>query len=146
MNPTMAKFGYPDSLVREYPRWVVLLRPAQATLGSLVLVCKEPVTRFGALSTDAFVELGRVVSAVEAALGGAFAYDRINYLMLMMIDPDVHCPVVPRYAAPRTFAGTEFKDAGWPGVPRLDAVNDTPAAARTELLHWIRSHWPADPE
>ena len=41
MNPTMQKFGYPDSLIREYDHWVVLLRPQQVTLGALVLVCKD---------------------------------------------------------------------------------------------------------
>ena len=38
MNPTIVKFGYPASLVHELEHWVILLRPAQVTLGSLVLV------------------------------------------------------------------------------------------------------------
>ena len=37
MNVTMQKFGYPDTLIAEYDHWVVLLRPSQVTLGSLVL-------------------------------------------------------------------------------------------------------------
>ena len=45
MNATMTKFGYPDSVVRDYPLWSVQLRPAQATLGALVFVCKEPAIR-----------------------------------------------------------------------------------------------------
>src|SRR3546814_2464599 len=35
MNDTILKFGYPATLIREYEHWVVLLRPAQLTLGSL---------------------------------------------------------------------------------------------------------------
>ena len=32
-------------------------------------------------------------------LRGFVAYERINYLMLMMVDPDVHFHVIPRYTA-----------------------------------------------
>ena len=44
-NETMRKFGYPDTLIREYEHWVVLLRPAQVTLGSLVLAAKSDADR-----------------------------------------------------------------------------------------------------
>ena len=45
MNATMKKFGYPDTLIKEYSHWAVLLRPQQATLGALVLVCKDEPMR-----------------------------------------------------------------------------------------------------
>ena len=35
MNETARKFGYPASMVGDYDHWLVLLRPAQVTLGSL---------------------------------------------------------------------------------------------------------------
>ena len=41
MNPTIEKFGYPTTLIREYEHWLVLLRPEQVTLGSLVLAAKS---------------------------------------------------------------------------------------------------------
>ena len=50
MNPTAEKFGYPQSVLGDYDHWLVQLRPAQVTLGSLVLVCKESAARFGELS------------------------------------------------------------------------------------------------
>ena len=53
MNPTMAKFGHPETLVADYDRLVVLLRPQQVTLGALVLVCKEAATAFSQLSPRA---------------------------------------------------------------------------------------------
>ena len=49
MNATIEKFGWPDTLVREFEYWLVLLRPAQPTLGSLVLAAKSDVTAFGEL-------------------------------------------------------------------------------------------------
>ena len=44
MNPTLRKFGYPATLLRELDHWVTLLRPEQVTLGSLVLAAKGEET------------------------------------------------------------------------------------------------------
>ena len=35
MNETIRKFGYPETLVKEYTHWVVLLRPKQPTLAQV---------------------------------------------------------------------------------------------------------------
>jgi diadenosine tetraphosphate (Ap4A) HIT family hydrolase len=119
MNPTIAKFGYPGSLIREYDHWVVLLRPAQVTLGSLVLAAKSEAQAYSDLSPEAFAEQARVVGDIERALQSFCAYEKINYLMLMMVDSEVHFHVIPRYSEARTFAGTGFPDHGWPGQPDL---------------------------
>ena len=44
-NQTAVRFGYPDTLIREYDHWLVLLREPQATLGSLILCEKSDATR-----------------------------------------------------------------------------------------------------
>ncbi|MGY8803612.1 MAG: hypothetical protein ACKVK6_05185 [bacterium] len=88
MNPTAEKFGYPDSLVASFEHWHVLVRPAQPTIGSLVLVCSDPVGSFGEISPEASIELQLATAAIERVLGEMFAIDKINYLMLMMVDPD----------------------------------------------------------
>ncbi|MBW2294005.1 MAG: HIT family protein, partial [Deltaproteobacteria bacterium] len=49
MNPTAEKFGYPDSAVKSFEHWHVLVRPAQPTVGSLVLVCSDPTDHFGGI-------------------------------------------------------------------------------------------------
>jgi diadenosine tetraphosphate (Ap4A) HIT family hydrolase len=120
MNPTIEKFGYPATLVHEFEHWVLLLRPSQVTLGSLILAAKSNATSYGELPSEAFVEQRQAVVAIEAALTGFCAYERINYLMLMMVDPNVHFHVIPRYSEPRRWNDLEFADAGWPGVPKLD--------------------------
>src|SRR5210317_2403740 len=128
MNQTMEKFGYPDTLIREYEYWVVLLRPQQATLGALVLICKESADALSSISVEAFSELKQITTVVESSLKDLFKYDKINYLMLMMVDPDVHFHILPRYEGIRTFEGLDFADAGWPGPPALgEAV--TPGAS-----------------
>ena len=117
----------PSSAIRltriaQTARWTVLLRPKQPTLGSLVLVCREPVKAFSAVSAEGFADLHGIVRRVETMLREVVAYERINYLMLMMVDPDVHFHVIPRYAGTRSFSGVEYRDAGWPGVPALDVA------------------------
>ena len=141
MNATIEKFGYPATLVREYDHWVVLLRPAQVTLGSLVLAAKSHASSYGNLSVAAFAEQGRAVSDIEAALRAFTRYERINYLMLMMVDPHVHFHVIPRYSEPRTWSGIEFPDAGWPGPPRLDTAVQLTADQASALVEEIMSHF-----
>ncbi|MEK7719657.1 MAG: HIT family protein, partial [Bacteroidota bacterium] len=41
MNQTIKAFDYPDTLIKEYEYWVVLLRPQQITLGSLIIAAKS---------------------------------------------------------------------------------------------------------
>ena len=118
-NPTARKFGYPDTLVAETAHWLVLVRPQQPTYGSLVLVCKEDAKAFSDLSPAAFGDLKTAVDGLEALLRHTVAYERINYLMLMMVDPDVHFHVLPRYPGERRHGGHTFTDAGWPGQPQL---------------------------
>ncbi len=141
-NATIAAFGYPETLIAAYRHWVVLLRPQQVTLGSLILASTGPATAFSEIGAAAFEELGRAVGDLEATLRAAFAYDKINYLMLMMVDPHVHFHVLPRYAEPRSFAGAAYADAGWPAAPDLKAVNETAAEQRAQLTAHLRERWP----
>lgn len=140
-NSTETKFGDPATRIAQTDHWTVLLRPRQPTLGSLVLVCREPVQAFSALSADAFAGLQGVIRRVEIMLREVVAYERINYLMLMMVDPDVHFHVIPRYAEARNFSGTAFPDAGWPGVPVLDVATTPDATVREALLASLRAVW-----
>src|SRR5438874_519392 len=112
MNSTIEKFGYPATLLREFDHWVVLLRPAQVTLGSLVLAAKSQATAYHQLPRDAFAEQADAVAAIEKILADFCAYERINYLMLMMVDPNVHFHDIPRYSAAREWNGTAFPDTG----------------------------------
>ena len=113
-NATAAKFGHPETLVRAYGHWQVLVRPQQVTLGALVLVCTDAAKAFSQISVRAFEELAQVTIDLDTALTKAFAPDKLNYLMLMMVDPDVHFHVLPRYAASRAFAGRDMADGFWP--------------------------------
>lgn len=140
-NSTETKFGDPATRIAQTSHWTVLLRPRQPTLGSLVLVCREPVRAFSDLSLEAFADLRATLRRVEFALREVIAYERINYLMLMMVDPDVHFHVIPRYAAARTFRGVEYPDAGWPGPPALEPSMTMDALARDAMIAQLRGAW-----
>ncbi|MBZ6378517.1 HIT family protein [Pacificimonas flava] len=122
MNETIRNFGAPETVVAEFEHWVVLLRPAQPTLGSLVLAARSEETAFGKLPSAAHAELAEVTAKIEAALTSFTGYQKINYLMLMMVDPHVHFHVIPRYEGERSWEGQSFPDAGWPKTPDLGSA------------------------
>ena len=140
-NETMRKFGFPDTLVRDFSHWVVLVRPAQMTLGSLVLCAKSEAESFGALDPAAFAELAEIVPAIEQALKRFSDYERINYLMLMMVDRQVHFHIFARYAAERSFEDVAFPDIGWPGPPDLRSAITQESDALQRLRDVLKSHF-----
>jgi len=106
-----------------------------------VLVCREPVGHFGQISAAASTELGQAVAAIESALAEAFAFDRINYLMLMMVDPNVHFHVIPRYSQARSACGLTIADPGWPAMPQLGEAQDISPDERDALRALISEYW-----
>jgi diadenosine tetraphosphate (Ap4A) HIT family hydrolase len=143
-NPTALAFGYPASLVAETEHWLILVRPKQPTFGSLVLVCKEAVQAFSDVSPAAFADLQVAVAGIERLLKSQVDYEKINYLMLMMVDKDVHFHVLPRYADTREHDGVSFPDAGWPAAPALgSAVELAPEAVERLAARFAKAWNPA---
>jgi diadenosine tetraphosphate (Ap4A) HIT family hydrolase len=143
VNETIRKFGYPQTLIAEYDHWLVLLRPAQPTLGSLVLAARSEAASFADLDDSAFAELRSAVADIEAALAQAVRHEKINYLMLMMVDPHVHFHVIPRYDGERSACGVTVPDAGWPKVPALGEAVELEPAQLEALVGYLRSYWRA---
>lgn len=145
-NRTIEAFGYPDTVIHDGDCWLVMLRPKQATLGSLILACKEPAKAIAQLSSGAIDEMPVVMQRCERVLTESFGYDKINFLMLMMVDPHVHFHVLPRYREDReaglpTLADTLFTDPGWPAAPRLDFATATTPQQNAELTTYLRNQW-----
>ena len=140
INATIEKFGYPATLVREFEHWLVLVRPAQVTLGSLILAAKGDATAYCQLPRDAFVEQSAAVAAIETGLASFCRYERINYLMLMMVDPHVHFHVIPRYSETRAWGVLSFADHGWPGPPDLKSATPLSAHQISGLRDDLKLH------
>jgi diadenosine tetraphosphate (Ap4A) HIT family hydrolase len=138
MHATLEKFGYGTGTLFEDEHWAAVVRPAQPTLGSLVLICKRDVTAFGDLTPDE----GAALPGMAARIAVAHALvrpERVNYLMLMMVDPHVHFHVIPRYEGVRDWGGLTFPDAGWPGVPNLGAAVALEAGQIAQLVRDLRN-------
>ncbi len=138
-NATLSKFGYPESLIKTYRYWHVLLRPGQVTIGSLVLICKEDVFKYSDISEEASREQKQVIFDIERILKKRFNFSKINYLMLMMVDPAVHFHVIPRYEFPVSFCEKQFEDKSWPTPPVLSNVLELDDIYRDELLSTLKA-------
>ncbi|WP_435235371.1 adenylyltransferase/cytidyltransferase family protein [Psychromonas sp. PT13] len=134
LNNTLQKFLYPENLVKSYDYWHLLLRPEQPALGSLVLICKESVHHYANVSTEAMNEQKKIIGEIEAVLKSRFDYSKINYLMLMMVDPAVHFHIIPRYENPVEFCNREYPDLCWPSAPDLSLDLQLSRVYQQELL------------
>lgn len=141
MNSTILNFNYPDSLIKQYDHWVLLLRPKQTTLGSLVLAYIPDVEKLSDVSEEGFMELGGIVKDLETVLTDLFQYNKINYLALMMVDKNVHMHVIPRYAASQNFLDKSYVDKGWPGVPDLGHNTPLNKPEQELLLEQIKDNF-----
>lgn len=141
MNETIKKFGYPENVLAEYDRWVVLLRPQQVTAGSIVLACKEVATSFSQVSSAAYAEMPEVTSALEGTLKRCLEYDKINYLALMMVDKEVHFHVLPRYSGARHIAGVAFQDSAWPKPVDIANVTEMTNTQFRNLYFVLKDNW-----
>jgi diadenosine tetraphosphate (Ap4A) HIT family hydrolase len=140
-NKTLVKFNYPNSLLKEYKHWYLLIRPCQVTLGSLVLITKNNETSYSDISIDGFEELSEIVKEIELVLQSSFCFKKINYLMLMMEDPEVHYHIIPRYSEDKLFNGFFFKDNGWKGMPDFKDCNHAPKEVLVHLHEYLKKEF-----
>ena len=114
ITATAEKFGYPQRKLFENKHWLLLLRPAQVTLGSMVVVSKSSAESLATISDKAFATFPETCQYAERALKELFSAEKFNYLALMMVDPHVHFHLIPRYSNPVHYLGEEFVDTYWP--------------------------------
>lgn len=121
LNAFRVKFRIDELRIVDTAHWTWSVRPAQPTLGATVLSLRRHAGSFAEVTPEEMADLAAAVGVVESATRRAFSYDKINYLMLMMVDPHVHFHVVLRYAGERRFADLAWQDAAWPRPPSLAA-------------------------
>ena len=118
MNSTISS-GLKNLKFMKQDHWIWSLRPVQCTLGAGVLSLKRECPVFSGLKKEEFSDLNNIIKVIEKTLKKALNYDIMNYLMLMMVDKQVHYHVIPRYGKTLDFIGQSWEDSGWPGVPNL---------------------------
>jgi diadenosine tetraphosphate (Ap4A) HIT family hydrolase len=117
----LEKFGYPELLINDYKYWYLLLRKEQVTLGSMILICKETVSQYSRISNSCHNEMISVIRDIETKIVDHLKFEKINYLMYMMVDDVVHFHVIPRYSSNKSFRHVVYIDEGWPGTPILSS-------------------------
>lgn len=111
----LTKFKIKDLSILEFNHWIVSVRPAQVTVGSLVISLKRICPELNQLTDEETKELALVFNKTETLLQSALGYNKINYLALMMVDEQIHFHVIPRYENPLVFESKEYPDTDWPG-------------------------------
>lgn len=114
------KFRVRELLISESEYWTWSLRPVQPTIGSGILALKRYAESFSSISPEEAKDLIVAVKNLELKLKSKFNYEKLNYLMLMMVDPHLHFHVIPRYSKSILFENIQWKDEGWPGLPVLN--------------------------
>lgn len=138
MNKILNNFDYKNFLIKEYKHWFLLLRNKQTTLGSIVLIEKDFKKEYRNISTNSHLEFKSIINKIEVTLKKLFSYKQINYLMLMMVDPEVHFHVIPRYSKRLVFNKKSFLDLGWPKLPDLNYTNKIDIKTRNKLINTIK--------
>lgn len=125
------KFRINELNIKQIGNWVISLRPAQVTIGSLILSLNRKCPHFGQLSEKEGHDLSLAFKFIEAMFQNTYKPNKINYLALMMVDEQVHFHVIPRFNAAIEFNGKKFKDKDWPNPPGL---SNTLELTDSELL------------
>ncbi|MEI5907394.1 HIT family protein [Bacillus spongiae] len=116
------KFNIPELTMFETEYWIWSLRPHQATIGAGILSLKRECASFSDLNPEEHCDLNTIIKVIEKTLKNVFEYDIMNYLMLMMVDKQVHYHVIPRYEHPVEAFNEIWHDSAWPGLPNLAGV------------------------
>jgi diadenosine tetraphosphate (Ap4A) HIT family hydrolase len=102
-------------MIAESDYWRLVLNRNQNLLGKCFWVLRRHAEVVPQLSTAEWLDLHRQLARTTRALALAFAPDHFNYAFLQNQDRHVHCHVIARYAAVRTFAEVSFDDPTYPG-------------------------------
>ncbi|MFN3249402.1 HIT family protein [Roseibium album] len=131
-----AKFRTNELLVAQNAHWRWSVRAQQCTLGATILSATREYQAWPEMQPDEAIGLQAILKTIGAALEVSFSPDKLNYLMLMMVDSHVHFHILPRYASERHFGGAIWTDSTWPAAPNLmkaAPIDDGQAEIRERL-------------
>ena len=84
------KFKVEDLLIVQTDYWRWSVRPLQCTVGAGILSLKRPAESMSELTLEEGKDLVVITKIIEATLKKAFNMEKMNYIMLMMVDYHIH--------------------------------------------------------
>jgi diadenosine tetraphosphate (Ap4A) HIT family hydrolase len=93
--------------------WSVSVATEQNYLGKCIIALRRHDEDFLSLTAGEREEIWEAAQAVRDALARCFAPDHFNYQVLGNSVRHIHMHLMPRYTAPREFAGMTFTDDHW---------------------------------
>jgi len=109
-------------IVGESRHWRLVLNRNQCLLGKCLLVLRRHEEQVAGTTAGEWSDLHAQIGRATAMLVAAFQPDHFNYVFLQNQDRHVHLHVIPRYAAPREYAGLTFSDLDYPNHYTPDVV------------------------
>jgi len=104
----------------------------------MVLIEKNFKKEYMNISINSHLEFMSIIKKIEVTLKKLFSYKQINYIMLMMVDPEVHYHIIPRYSKKIKFSQKIFIDRGWPGLPDFKFINSIENKTKENLIRLIK--------
>jgi len=132
MNKFKEKFRIEELAILKTTNWTLSLRPQQITLGCLVLSLSRLCEDIGDLTDEEALELGIVFNKIKLLFEKTFMPNKVNYLLLMMVDSQVHFHVIPRYQDTVVFMDESFIDEDW---PKPSNIFSTIVLGDEQLIH-----------
>lgn len=138
MQKFIEKFKVNEFLLAKVGAWNISLRPAQVTLGSLILSLDRECPNLSSLTPKEGEELSSAFVVIEKVLSKTFKPEKINYLVLMMVDNQVHFHVIPRYSSIRDFEEIGYEDINWPKPPDVLSKMNLNDEDLLKLFHYLK--------
>lgn len=92
-------------------------------MGSVIIMAKGlEVVSLGSLINEVWSEFRVVCRDVELWLSITSGAEKFNYLGLMMVEPEVHFHITPRYSQPVRFARVTLNNFDWPSAAKRVAL------------------------
>ncbi|PID70358.1 HIT family protein [bacterium DOLZORAL124_38_8] len=128
------KFKTEELLLYQSKYWKWSLHPTQHTLGAGILSLNRYCEKMSDISPEESQDLQNIIQVIEHTVSKVFQNQKINYLMLMMVDPHLHYHVLPRYQQPQEFNGKQWEDKSWRDLPAPETEKYD-----FEMLHNIKA-------
>lgn len=129
------KFRVHELMIVETEHWRWSVRPVHSTLGAGILSLRRFCTSMSDATVEEMADLATISSILEDRLNRTFAPEKMNYIMLMMVDDHLHFHVLPRYSKEIKFAEHTWVDEGWPALPVMSGNSNL---SNSEMLFSIR--------